>query len=65
MEIINFSAELTASDSERRIIGGQIVPFEKIGSTNVGKVVFEKGSIQIDPSKRQKLLLEQDRKSVV
>jgi hypothetical protein len=45
MEIINFSAELTSSDSERRIIGGQIVPFEKIGSTNVGKVVFEKGSI--------------------
>ena len=63
MEIINFSAELTASDSERRIIGGQIVPFEKIGSTNVGKVVFEKGSIQIDPSKRQKLLLEHDPKA--
>ena len=63
MEIINFSAELTSSDSERRIIGGQIVPFEKIGSTNVGKVVFEKGSISIDPSKRQKLLLEHDPKA--
>ena len=62
MEIINFSAELSASDSERRIIGGQIVPFEKVGSTNVGKVVFEKGSIQIDPTKRQKLLLEHDPK---
>lgn len=63
MEIINFSAELTASDTERRIIGGQIVPFEKVGSTNVGKVVFEKGSISIDPSKRQKLLLEHDPKA--
>jgi HK97 family phage major capsid protein len=63
MEIINFSAELTSSDTERRIIGGQIVPFEKIGSTNVGKVVFEKGSISIDPSKRQKLLLEHDPKA--
>jgi HK97 family phage prohead protease len=63
MEIINFSAELTASDAERRIIGGQIVPFEKIGSTNIGKVVFEKGSISIDPSKRQKLLLEHDPKA--
>jgi len=62
MEIINFSAELTAADSERRIIGGQIVPFEKIGYTSIGKVVFEKNSITIDSSKRQKLLLEHDPK---
>jgi hypothetical protein len=48
MEIINFSADLTASES-RRIIAGKIVPFEnEIGDTSAGKVIFEKGSIQID-----------------
>ena len=62
MEIINFSAELSAADAERRVIGGQIVPFGKIGNTSAGKVVFEENSISIDPTKRQKLLLEHDPK---
>jgi len=51
MEIINFSADLEASES-RRIIAGKIVPFEnEIGNTSVGKVIFERGSIQIDDPK--------------
>lgn len=62
MEIINFSADLTASES-RRIIAGKIVPFEnEIGDTSAGKVIFEKGSIQIDDVKAVKLLLEHDPK---
>ena len=65
MEIINFSADLEASES-RRIISGKIVPFEnEIGQTSVGKVIFEKGSIQIDDPSKIKLLLEHDPKSPI
>jgi len=62
MEIINFSADLEASES-RRIIAGKIVPFgNEIGNTSAGKVVFETNSIQIDDPKNVKLLLEHDPK---
>ena len=65
MEIINFSADLEASES-RRIIAGKIVPFEnEIGQTSVGKVIFEKGSIQIDDPSKIKLLLEHDPQSPI
>jgi HK97 family phage prohead protease len=62
MEIINFNADLEASES-RRIIAGKIVPFgNEIGNTSAGKVVFEQNSIQIDDPKNVKLLLEHDPK---
>ena len=62
MEIINFNADLEASES-RRIIAGKIVPFgDEIGNTSAGKVVFEENSIQIDDPKNIKLLLEHDAK---
>ena len=65
MEIINFSADLEASES-RRIISGKIVPFEnEIGNTSIGKVIFERGSIQIDEPSKVKLLLEHDPKSPI
>lgn len=65
MEIINFSADLEASES-RRIIAGKIVPFDnEIGNTSAGKVVFEAGSIQIDDPKNVKLLLEHDPKKPI
>jgi HK97 family phage prohead protease len=65
MEIINFTADLEASES-RRIIAGKIVPFEnEIGQTSVGSVIFEKGSIQIDDVKAVKLLLEHDPKQPI
>jgi len=65
MEIINFSADLEASES-RRVIAGKIVPYEnEIGNTSVGKVIFEKGSIQIDEPTKVKLLLEHDPKSPI
>jgi HK97 family phage prohead protease len=65
MEIINFSADLTASES-RRIIAGKIVPFEdEIGDTSAGKVIFEKGSIEIENVKAVKLLLEHDPKQPI
>jgi HK97 family phage prohead protease len=65
MEIINFSADLEASET-RRIIAGKIVPFgDEIGNTSAGKVVFEANSIQIDDPKNVKLLLEHDPKKPI
>ena len=65
MEIINFSADLEASES-RRIIAGKIVPFgDEIGNTSAGKVIFESGSIKIDEPTKVKLLLEHDPKQPI
>ena len=64
MEIINFSADLEASES-RRIIAGKIVPFEEVGNTSVGKVVFAKGSIEIgDPGKVKVLMQHRPEKPI-
>jgi len=65
MEIINFSADLEASES-RRIIAGKIAPYgDEIGNTSAGKVIFEANSIQIDDPKNVKLLLEHDSKKPI
>ena len=61
MKTLTFSATIEASDANRRIISGKIVPFGEIGSTNVGKVVFEKGSIQIPSVSKIKLLAQHDK----
>ena len=62
MEIINFSADLEASES-RRIIAGKIAPYgDEIGNTSAGKVIFEANSIQVEDPKKVKLLLEHDPK---
>ena len=61
-QVITFSAELTA-DSASRTISGKIVPLNvEAGSTNMGKVIFQSGSIEIaDPSKIR-LLSQHDNK---
>ena len=65
MEIINFSADIEASET-RRIIAGKIVPFDnEIGNTSVGKVIFQAGSIDIPEPSKVKLLLEHDPKSPI
>ena len=56
-----FNSTITAADTGRRIISGQIVPFGEVGNTSVGKVVFEPGSINIKAGTKIKLLLEHDR----
>ena len=55
---LNFNSSIEATDKERRIIAGKIVPFNEIGSTSVGKVIFEPGSINYQTNGRIKLLLE-------
>jgi HK97 family phage prohead protease len=65
MEIINFTADLEASES-RRIIAGKIAPYgNEIGNTSAGKVIFEANSIQIDDPSKVKLLLEHDPKQPI
>ena len=59
-QIVTFSADLTA-DSANRTISGKIVPLNiEAGSTNMGKVIFESGSIEIPDPKSIKLLNQHD-----
>ena len=61
-QVITFSADLTA-DSANRTISGKIVPLNiEAGSTNMGKVIFESGSIAIEDPKTIKLLSQHDNK---
>ena len=56
--ILTFSSPIEASDAGRRIISGVVVPFNKIGNTSAGAVVFEPGSITIPDPKKIKLLAQ-------
>jgi HK97 family phage prohead protease len=61
-QIVTFSTELTA-DSASRTISGKIVPLNvEAGSTNMGKVIFASGSIDIADPKAIKLLSQHDTK---
>jgi HK97 family phage prohead protease len=61
-QVITFSADLTA-DSASRTVSGKIVPLNvEAGSTNVGKVIFASGSIDISDPKAIKLLSQHDAK---
>lgn len=58
MTRLTFSTERLEASVERRIIAGQIVPFGEIGNTSAGKVIFERGSIQIPSAQKIKLLAQ-------
>ena len=61
-QVITFSADLTA-DSASRTVSGKIVPLNvEAGSTNMGKVIFASGSINIEDPKAIKLLSQHDAK---
>jgi HK97 family phage prohead protease len=63
--ILTFSSQIESSDNERRIIAGKIVPYEEVGNTSVGKVVFAKDSIEIgDPGKVKMLMQHQADKPI-
>ena len=62
---INFSADLTASATDRSI-SGKIVPLgSEVGHTSAGRVVFERGSITIPAGKTIKLLSQHDMKKPI
>ena len=56
--ILTFSSSIEASDANRRIISGVVVPFNQVGNTSVGPVVFESGSITIPTPSKVKLLAQ-------
>ena len=62
---LTFASDIECSISERTI-SGKIVPFgNEVGYTSAGKVIFEKGSIEIPETPKPKLLLEHDAKKPI
>lgn len=57
---INFSAPITAADTETRIVAGQILPFGKPGNTSAGPVVFAANALGDLADKEIILNLEHD-----
>jgi HK97 family phage prohead protease len=62
---LTFSASITASDTESRMISGMIAPYGEVGYTSAGKVVFAEGSISIPNIDKVKLLMAHDNSKVV
>jgi len=63
--LLTFSSQIEASDQERRVIAGQVVPFDQVGMTSAGPVIFKRGSISIVDPNKIKLLANHDNKEVV
>jgi HK97 family phage prohead protease len=55
---LTFSNSIEAADTERRVISGKIVPYNEVGFTSAGPVVFERGSIAIPEATKIKLLMQ-------
>jgi HK97 family phage prohead protease len=55
---LTFSNSIEAADGERRIISGKIAPYNEVGYTSAGPVVFERGSIAIPDATKVKLLMQ-------
>lgn len=67
METLYIEASSIECSEERREISGKIVPMGtgEVGNTNLGGVVFEAGSIDIDDPSKIKLLSQHDMKKPV
>lgn len=57
--LVRFSSQITAASEQGRTITGQIVPFGEVGATSLGPVIFEAGSLEVNPE-QVKLLLQHD-----
>ena len=63
---LTFSGSIEAVDSsERRIIAGKIAPYNEVGNTSAGKVVFAPGSITAANTSKVKLLMSHDNSQVI
>ena len=56
---LTFSNSIEAADTDRRVISGKIAPYNEVGFTSAGPVVFERGSIAIPDASKIKLLMQQ------
>lgn len=57
---LTFSNSIEAADTERRVISGKIAPYNEVGYTSAGPVVFERGAISIPEATKIKLLMQHD-----
>jgi HK97 family phage prohead protease len=57
---LTFNNAIEAADGDRRIISGKIAPYNEVGYTSAGPVVFERGSISIPDATKIKLLMQHD-----
>ena len=48
MTLIKFSTDIISASTSKRELTGVIVPFGKVGHTNMGDVVFNAGSLKIE-----------------
>jgi HK97 family phage prohead protease len=60
---LTFSSEIEATDTSRRTISAKIAPYDTVGFTSVGKVIFERGSITWDTPKSVLFLEEHNDKA--
>lgn len=58
---ITMNMDILSADVESRVISGRIVPFNEVGTPNIGPTKFLEGSIQIPDVTAIKLNLEHDR----
>lgn len=58
---ITFNGEITASNTESRVIEGRIVTYGERGNTSAGATVFAKGSIRVIDASKVKLVSEHSR----
>ena len=58
---LTFSNSIEAADTDRRVISGKIAPYNEVGYTSAGPVVFERGSISIPDASKIKLLIQHDK----
>ena len=56
--LLTFSQEIQAADVERRIVSGLVAPYNEIGHTSAGPVMFERGSITYAEATKIKLLMQ-------
>jgi HK97 family phage prohead protease len=55
---LTFASQIESSDAGRRLISGVVLPFNTIGNTSAGQVIFQSGSVEIPEAKRIKLLAQ-------
>ncbi len=58
---VTMTMDVLAADVPKRIISGRIVPFNEVGTPNIGRTMFLEDSIQIPDVSAIKLNLEHDR----
>ena len=56
--LLTFSQEIQAADVERRIVSGLIAPYNEIGHTSAGPIMFQRGSLTYADATKIKLLMQ-------